>query len=194
MESSFVATMTTTITPTVEEVSAAATTTASKILTAVVSTVFSSTVATTTTIVLVATTKAYSRLISVQLMMVMVSRAIERVLLRVLLLLGVLDLLELCHEVVTRLISKVLMMSPLQPLIVLILDMLHDKLSGTEGFIADSARVFLALCHLFCLVEAVLSLHFHEEFILLRILNLLFWPALQKLFSLLDVILLKQLG
>ena len=194
MESTFVATMTATITPTVEEVSAAATSTASKILTAIVSVVVTSTVATTPTIVLVATTLAHSRLFSVQLMMVMVARAIERVLLSVLLLLGILDLLELCHKVVARLISEVLMMSPLKPLIMLILDMLDDKLGGTKSLITDSARIFLALSDLFCLVKAVLSLHFHEEFILLRVLNLLLWSALQKLFCLLDVILLKQLG
>ena len=124
----------------------------------------------------------------------MITGAMKRVLLSVLLLLCVLDLFELSHQVVTSLIFEVLVMVPLKLLIVFIFNVFHDELGGTESFIANSARVFFALCDLLCLVKAVLSRHFHEESILLRILNLLLRPTLQKLLSLLNVILLELPG
>ena len=80
--------------------------------------------------------------------------------------LGILNLFELGYEVIPRLVSEVFVLRPLKPLIMLILDMLNDKFCRSEGLLADCTSVFLSLRDLFCLVKAILSLHFDEEGIL----------------------------
>ena len=108
------------------------------------------------------------------------------------LVLGFLRLLKLLPTVVPRLLLEVAVVVMLQPVVVLVLDMLNDKLGRLEGLVADLADVLLALGHLLRLVETVLVLRFDEQFILLRVLQLLLRATLEQLFRLLDVILLEE--
>ena len=129
--------------------------------------------------------------------------------LQLLILFSILSFFQLIEEVLSSFTFEVAVVLAQKSIFMLVLDVLNNELSRTESFVTNFAHILVTFEYLyfrsalkltelrlqyfdfFCFVKTVLIFSLDQKFILLRIFQLLVRTFSQKLFSLLNVILLK---